>query len=108
MNEKRVRVLHYARQKGRDGVVQAIDRKIGTDLLGELEQLGIEVTKMKCRSFMNGHVIMYYNDVENRNTISINGRDYGGNVVFVSMDNNTLKDLTVSQIRAIKAVIKRK
>lgn len=108
MSEKRVRVLHYARQKGRNGVVQAIDRKIGTDLLGELSKLGIEVTQMKCRSFMNGHVIMYYNDVPQANTISINGRDYGGNVVFVGMDGNTLEDMTISRIRAIKAVIKRK
>lgn len=100
-----VRVLQFKRL--RRGVT-ALDRKIESGkLLSELERLELNVQNMKCRVFQNGRVIMYYNDREGEPTIKIGKQEYGGSVVFLHIDANTLLDLTAQQIRAIRGAVRR-
>ena len=101
-----VRVLQFKRiNRG----VTAIDRKIDSrKLLGELERLEIDVKHMKCRVFEKGKVLMYYNDCFNKApTIKVGNQIYRGSVVFLHIDGNAAWDLTVNQIKHIRAAVKR-
>lgn len=107
LRQKPVTVLHYtAAEKGR---TSPIERKIdGARILEELEGLGLNCGEIKSRVCSNGNVLMYYNDLKDRKTtLSINGKNYCGNVVFVGMNRAEVTDLTRARIRAIKLVVKR-
>lgn len=107
MEEKKVAILHYPQRKTKEKT-QAIERKIGVKVLGELERLGLDVRKLKCRSFLAGKVLMYYNEDEFKpETLSINGTVYRGNVVFVGMNEGKPTDLTAARKGAIRAVVNR-
>lgn len=104
---RKVKALFYPMKQG-NSPVSAVDREIKTELKSELERLKIDADDLRVRSFCGGKVVMYYNETCGKPTIRINDKVYNGPVLFAGADGMGLPaDLTASQKRAIKAVVKR-